>query len=111
MKKWLHHLLVNSQRESGVMECSNGSAWNWLKQDRPKHALYPHKSDYCDFCAEKNEEIRRQQTTLNRIRQSGNASEEEQQIIESDIAEVQDNLQKHKVEPTRSLENYHEMSQ
>ena len=100
-----------TQRESGKMECSNGSAWNWLKQDRPKHALYPHESDYCDFCAEKNEEIKRQQTTLNRIRQSGNASEEEQQVIESDIAEVQDNLQKHKVEATRSLENYHKMSQ
>ena len=99
-----------TQRESGKMECSNGSAWNWLKQDRPKHALYPHKSDYCDFCAEKHESINRQQTTLNRIRQSGNASEEEQQVIESAIADLQEDLKQHKLEASRSLDNYHEMT-
>ena len=94
--------------ENSKMESSNGSACDWLKQDRPKHALYPHKSDYCDFCTEKNEAIKRQQTMLNRIRQSGNSSDEEQQVIELDIAEV---LHKHKMEATRSLENYHQMSQ
>ena len=100
-----------TQRENSKMKCYNGFAWNWLKQARPKHALYPNKSDYCNFCAEKNEAIKRQQTMLNRIRQSGNSSEEEQQVIELDIAELQDDLHKHKMEATRSLENYHQMSQ
>ena len=79
-----------TQQEKGRGGCSDGSAWNWLKQDRPKYALYPHKSDYCDFCAHKHEEIHCQQTTLNRIRQTGSSSEENQKVIEEEIERLED---------------------
>ena len=98
------------QRENERSVCSDGSAWNWLKQDRPKHVLYPHKSDYCDFCARKHEEIRRQQTTLNRIRQSGSAEVETQKRIEENIAELQELLKKHKQEAAKSLAQYQDMT-
>ena len=99
-----------TQRESGKMECSNGSTWNWLKQGQPKHAIYPHKFDDYDFCAAKNETLSRQRTTLNRIRQSGSASMEEQQAIESTISDLQEDLKEHKLEAARSSENYHELT-
>ena len=38
------------QAEEGKGTCSNGSASNWLHQDRPKVAICPHKLDYCDTC-------------------------------------------------------------
>ena len=98
------------QQERGKCGCSDGSAWNWLKQDRPKHALYPHKSDYCDFCARKSEEINRQRTTLNRIRQSGSSSEEDQKAIEEEIKRLDDLHKKHEADATLSLEHYHEVT-
>lgn len=43
-----------TQRESGLGECSNGSSHNWLKTDRPKLAICPHREDYCDTCSKYN---------------------------------------------------------
>ena len=97
-----------TQRERGRGGCSDGPAWNWLKQDKPKYSLYPHKSDYCDFCAQTNEEINRQRTTLNRIRQTGSSSEEDQKAIEEEIKSIEDI---HKTEATLSLQHYHEATQ
>ena len=37
-----------TQAEAGKQGCSNGSSHNWLKAERPKHAICPHKQDYCD---------------------------------------------------------------
>ena len=34
-----------SQREAGKQGCSNGSSANWLKLERPKHAICPHQED------------------------------------------------------------------
>ena len=43
-------------------------------------------------------------------RQSGSASMEEQQAIESTLTDLQKELKEHKLEAARSLENYHEMT-
>ena len=99
-----------TQQERGRGGCSDGSAWNWLKKDKPKYTLYPHKSDYCEFCAHKHVEINRQKTTLNRIRQTGSCSEEDQKAIEEEIIRLEDLLKKHKAEATSSLKHYHEVT-
>ena len=102
MKSSLVGEFNHTQKERGRGGCSDGSTWNWLKQDKPKYSLYPHKSDYCDFCAQRNEEINQQRTTLNRIRQTGSSSEEYQKAIE-EIKILEDILKKHKTEATLSL--------
>ena len=45
------------QREQSKPTISNYSASTWLKKHRPKHAIYPHKLDYCDTCASLKNEI------------------------------------------------------
>ena len=64
------------QTENGKGTCSNGSASNWLHQDRPKVAICPHKLTIATRVLNIMKKIRAQQTTLNRILQSGSASEE-----------------------------------
>ena len=39
------------QIENNQPTISNYSGSLWLKQERPKHDIYPHKKDYCDNCA------------------------------------------------------------
>ena len=75
------------QEEVGKPKISNYSASTWLKKERPKHSIYPHKVDYCDTCAKLSETIRASQTTLNRIRQVGSAEWEDQVAIETTIAD------------------------
>ena len=70
---------------------SNYSAKVWLKQERLKCAIYPHKLDYYDFCIKKNL-IQAKQTTLNRIRQTGSANESQQ----TQIAALKDELKTHR---------------
>ena len=62
------------QREQGKQEISNGSSHNWLKSYRPKVAICPHQEDYCDTCSKCKIAIHTKQTTINRLRQSANAS-------------------------------------
>ena len=73
------------QREMNKGECSNGSAFNWLHEHRPKLAICPHKQDFCDTCSKFNADIHSKRTTLNRLRQSGAVSVEQQQALESNI--------------------------
>jgi len=39
------------RRESEVDTISSQTALNWLKAERPKTAIYPHQSEYCDYCS------------------------------------------------------------
>ena len=64
-----------AQAECGKEGCSERSAFRWLKEHRPKHAICPPRTDYCDLCKELNEEINRQKTILHRLRHSGNVSD------------------------------------
>ena len=67
---------------SGKGTISNTTALSWLKNERPKVAIYPHQTDYCDFCVIVKKEIQGHQQTINRLLQSGNATTEELQQCE-----------------------------
>ena len=73
-QKASHSLLCEfnrSQTEQDKEGCAERSAFRWLKEDRPKHGICPHHTDYCDRCKELKEEINRQKTTLQRLRHRG----------------------------------------
>lgn len=75
-EKASHSLLCEfnqSQREKDREGCSERSAFWWLKEDKPKHAVCPHQADYCDRCKEL-QEINRQKTILQRLRHGGDCS-------------------------------------
>ena len=57
------------QVEEGNCTISNFSASSWLKKERPNHAIYPHKANYC---AKTKASIKEKQTTINRKLQGGN---------------------------------------
>lgn len=46
-----------TQREAGLDTISSQTAINWLKAERPKTAIYPHQTDYCDYCSKIKAEI------------------------------------------------------
>jgi len=56
---------------------SNGTVKKWLKAHRPKHAISPRMTDYCEMCAECREQKRRYETISLRLQQEGNGSERE----------------------------------
>jgi len=78
-KQVSHSLLCEfnrSQKEQDKEGCSERSAFRWLKEDRPKHAICPHQTDYFHRCKEFKEVINRQKTILQRLRHSGDCSNE-----------------------------------
>ena len=85
---------------------SNFSAHSWLKANRPKHRIYPHQQDYCDTCAQKKDSLNAKQTVLNRIRQTGSSTEEEQKQIKAEITAIQSELDHHRETAQKSHE-YH----
>ncbi len=62
--------------------------------------------DYCDYCAIRKESLRRNQTTLNRIRQTGSTLLEEQLSIEAEMAKIQSELEVHRCNARKSHEYY-----
>lgn len=59
------------------LRISNGTAKKWLKTYRPKHAISPKKTDYCEMCVECQEQKRRYETISMRLQQNGIAYEDE----------------------------------
>lgn len=98
------------QGERGRGTCSNGSVSAWLKAERPKLSIYPHKADYCDTCARLKETISGIQTSLKRKRHTGSVEEEEQRKLESDIRTTEDTLAMHKEQAAKSRDFYNEMT-
>lgn len=98
-----------AQQESGKTGCSNGTAHNWLKKHRPKVAICPHKLDYCDTCAKKNELIHAKQTTINRLKQTGTSSSDVVQSLEQEVASIRASLEEHKEIATKSHKYHKEM--
>ena len=99
-----------TQSELGKPTISNYSASTWLKKERSKHTIYPHKSDYCDTCAKKKELLRSKQTILNRIRQTGSADGSQQHQLESDIAQISSVLEAHHELSRKSHEYYKDIT-
>ena len=63
-----------TQTEAGKSNISGFTGRKWLAENRPKVALCPSMTDYCDLCKHLGEQIRRCRTTLDRLCQSGNAA-------------------------------------
>ena len=59
--------------EQGRGTCGTTAAAEWLDKYRPKVALHPSITDYCDTCKNLKEELFRNQAVKNRLQQSGNA--------------------------------------
>jgi len=82
------------QTELGKDPISDFSARSWLKSERPKHAIYPHKV-VCDTCASFKIQIQSKQQVINRLVQTVEGSEEIVQA-NSEKAQIESSLQEHK---------------
>ena len=72
------------QQEQNKPTISNYSASTWLKKHRPKHAICPHKLDYCDTCAGLKNQIQSSEMRLKRLLQSGSSSSTEIKEVETE---------------------------
>ena len=99
------------QVEDGCPTISDFSATSWLKKECPKHAIYPHKADYCDTCAKVKAAIQEKQTSINRKLQSGSADATEIAQLEKDKQTLVEKLQKHKDVARESLQYYKEIKE
>ena len=55
-----------TQTEAGRECISSQTALNWLRAGRPKVSIYPHQSDYCEFCSKTKIEMQALQQRINR---------------------------------------------
>ena len=60
-----------AQAEMGKQTIPDFSARSWLNSERPKHAVFPQKVDYCDTCASFKVQIQSKQQVINRLMQTG----------------------------------------
>ena len=81
-----------------------------MKEYRPKVAIHPHKSDYCDTCKYHKEEISRQQAVFKRLTQSGSANRDQLQATRVAIETHEGELKEHKEEATAAREYYNTMT-
>ena len=98
-----------AQQEQHKSTMSNYSASAWLKKEKPKHVIYPHKLDYCDTCAKQKELLRSKQTILNRICQTGSADEDQQKSIEDEMAQINEQVKVHRQQAQQSHDYYNEV--
>ena len=99
-----------SQEEAGEGTCSAFAAREWLKNFRPKVAIQPHRSDYCDTCKYLKEEISRHQAILKRLLQSGSSNEQEMRDVQASIQSSERDLHQHKDEASAARDFYNNMT-
>ena len=85
-----------AQLEKGRPTYSNTAAREWLQKHRPKIALHPSMTDYCDTCKYLKEQLSHNQAIYNRMQQSGSASAVEMRETESAKADLEEELREHK---------------
>ena len=100
-----------SQREAGRGECSNGSSHNWLKKYWAKHAICPHKEDYCDTCASRKEQINAKQTTLNWLLQAAATAPAEFKQLEAEVKALRQSLETHREEARAGHQYFMEVTE
>ena len=100
-----------AQSEVGKATISGFTARKWLNEERPKLALCPSMTDYCDTCKEFNENMRRVRTTINRKVQSGNNDPIEIEILQKQLACLEKELKEHKDNASSSRAYYRDMVQ
>jgi hypothetical protein len=89
---------------------SDGTAKKWLKTYRPKHAITPKKTDYCEMCAECREQKRRYETVSMRLQQNGNSNEDkirENQALAESYGLL---LEEHRTDADNELRHYRELT-
>lgn len=96
MKRSVVGKFNRTQHKSGLTECSNGSSHNWLKQDRPKVAICPHREDYRNTCSKHKISINAKQTTINRLRQASNCEPDEIKRLETELASLKEEQESHR---------------
>ena len=104
----LVHEFNRVQRELGKGTCGPTAASKWLQKHRPKVALHPSMTDYCDTCKNLKEELSRVQAITNRLQQSGNASEGELRAQEEQRYQLEEEKREHKDDATKAREYYKE---
>ena len=107
--KCSHSVLFEFNRsleEEGMTKISVGTFHSWLKEHRPYVGICPTQSDYCDKCKGYNEDIARARQIVNRLKQSGNSSEEAVREQELSMKSYIGLLQEHKDEAQAALEYY-----
>jgi hypothetical protein len=87
---------------------SNGTAKKWLKEYRPKCAICPQKTDYCEMCVECQEQVRRHETIAMRLRQEGNGIESEIRENEALAESYRMLLDEHRQDAANELQHYKE---
>ena len=97
----LVHEFNRVQGEMRKGTCGPTAASEWLKKHRPKVALHPSMTDYCDTCKSQKEELSRVQSITNRLQQSGNASESELRAQEERRQQLEERKQ-HKEDATKA---------
>ena len=95
-----------AQLENGQPTCGNTAAREWLHKHRPKVALHPSMTDYCDMCKYLKEQLSHNQAIFNCMQQSGSASEVEMRAMESAKADLEEELREHKNTATKAREFY-----
>lgn len=99
-----------AQREQGKPEVKSGSTVrDWLKNHRPKHALCPHMTDYCDTCKELGVQLKSLKATRKRLVESGNAQSSEIQEIETKVMNTEAHKKMHKEDAFKAREFHHKM--
>jgi len=89
---------------------SNGTAKKWLKMYRPKHAICPKKTDYCEMCVECQEQKRRHETISMRLQQEGNGNEDEIRENKALSESYGLLLEEHKMDAANELEHYRQQT-
>jgi len=111
-EQWKKRSLVyeyNNTLEHGK-SISNGTAKKWLKIHRPKHAIGPKKTDYCETCVECQEQRRRHETISMRLQPEGNGNEDkirENTALAESYALL---LEEHKMDAANELEHYRQQT-
>ncbi len=92
------------------MSISNGTAKKWLKTYKPKHAISPKKTDYCEMCVECQEQKRRHETISMRLQQNGNGSEDEIRENQALAESYGLLLDEHRMDAGSELQHYREQT-
>ena len=95
-----------AQQLEGKDTVGDSTARGWLQQYRPKVAIHPHYTDYCDTCKRLNEDIRRKEAIGKRLTQSGNATEEELRFNEEAIKALREESRQHATDAENARQFY-----
>ena len=96
----------NTQQLEGKDMVGDSTARGWLQQYRPKVAVHPQYTDYCDKCKRIQEDISRKQAIRKRLHQSGNATEEELQLNEETIEALHEEKRQHATDAANARDFY-----